>query len=365
MCRPDRHKGLDRIAGVSHTGAMRPAFRRTALAFCTLIVLPWPVQGPAPSRAATRFASEIERLSEPEGSFDTDNLISNERGYLEVIPALVSGGVSGGAYIGVGPDQNFSYIARIRPTTAYIIDIRRDNLLLHLLFKALFARSTTRVEYLCRLTGRAPPRDLTAWRRSTIAQVTAYVDAQPATAAAASEIDAAVIAFGVPLSRADRDTIQRFHRSFIDAGLGLQFHTFGRQPQPYYPTFRDLLLATDASGHTWNYLASEDDFQFVKGLEARDAVIPVVGNIAGAHAMPAIAETIAARGIHVSAFYVSNVESYLYRDGQFARFVENVGRLPRGAHSVIIRSIFGGAGASTSVVEPMSAPTPRLVPRGR
>jgi hypothetical protein len=79
--------------------------------------------------------------------------------------------------------------------------------------------------------------------------------------------------------------------------------------------------------------------------------------------MPAIAETIAARGAHVSAFYVSNVESYLYRDGQFARFVENVGRLPRGAHSVIIRSIFGGAGASTSVVERMSAPTLRLVPR--
>ena len=55
-------------------------------------------------------------------------------------------GVTGGAYIGVGPDQNFSYIARIRPSVAYIIDIRRDNLLLHLLFKALFARAPDRVD---------------------------------------------------------------------------------------------------------------------------------------------------------------------------------------------------------------------------
>jgi len=340
---------------------MRPASRRTALALCTLAALPWAMSRLAPTRAASSFASEIERLSEPEGRFDTDNLISNERGYLQIIPALISGGVSGGAYIGVGPDQNFSYIARIKPTIAYIIDIRRDNLLLHLLFKALFARSTTRVEYLCRLTGRAPPRDLGQWRRSTIAQVTAYVDAQPAAPAPASEIDSAVIAFGVPLSRADRDTIQRFHRTFIDAGLGLQFQTFGRSPQPYYPTFRDLLIATDASGRTWNYLASEDDFQFVKSLQARDAVIPVVGNVAGAHAMQAIGETIAARGGRVSAFYVSNVETYLYRDGQFARFVENVGRLPHDARSVIIRSVFGGAGASTSVVEPMSAQTLRQV----
>jgi hypothetical protein len=343
---------------------MRPAVRRT-LAVCALALLPWAVRSLTPARAASAFAAEIERLSEPEGSFDTDNLISNERGYLQIIPALVSGGVSGGTYIGVGPDQNFSYIARIRPAIAYIIDIRRDNLLLHLLFKALFARSGTRVEYLCRLTGRAPPADLSRWSRSTIAQITEYVDGQPAAAPRADDLEAAVNASGVRLSRADHETIQRFHRTFITAGLGLQFQSFGRLPQPYYPTFRDLLLATDAGGHTWNYLASEDDFRFVKSLQARDAVIPVVGNVAGTHAMRTIAETIVARGGRVSAFYVSNVETYLYRNGQSERFVENVGRLPHDAHSVIIRSMFGGGGVSTSVVEPMSAQTLRLFPRFR
>src|SRR6185295_11717101 len=102
------------------------------------------------------FAALIERLSEPGGDFGGDNLISNEQSYLRVLPALDQARVTGGAYLGVGPDQNFSYIAAIKPDVAFIIDIRRDNLLLHLLFKAIFAAAPTRVEYLCLLTGRAP-----------------------------------------------------------------------------------------------------------------------------------------------------------------------------------------------------------------
>ena len=78
------------------------------------------------------FAAQVEAFSEPGGYFDTDNLISNERSYLQVLPDLERPGVHGGAYVGVGPDQNFSYIARIRPPIAFIVDIRRDNLLLHL-----------------------------------------------------------------------------------------------------------------------------------------------------------------------------------------------------------------------------------------
>jgi hypothetical protein len=301
------------------------------------------------------FASEIERLSEQEGAFDTDNLISNERSYLQVLPSLVGGGVSGGTYIGVGPDQNFSYIARIRPTVAYIIDIRRDNLLLHLLFKALFARSTTRVEFLSLLTGRAPPRNLEGWKFAPITQIVAHVDGQKPLAGASNVLDIrlrkSIAGFGLPLSSADLQTIGRFHYAFIEGGLALQFHTFGRPPQPYYPTLRDLLMATDGTGQGGNYLGSEEDFQFIKALEARDAIIPVVGNVAGGHAMRALAHTIAEHGSHVSAFYVSNIESYLFRDGSYAQFVDNVSRLPHDANSVVIRAIFGGGGASRSATE--------------
>ena len=83
------------------------------------------------SRDHKSFAALSARLSEPGGYFDSDNLISNETSYLHVIAKLREIGVSGGVYIGVGPDQSFSYIAKIRPKIAIMIDIRRDNLLQH------------------------------------------------------------------------------------------------------------------------------------------------------------------------------------------------------------------------------------------
>jgi hypothetical protein len=313
--------------------------------------------GATPGRlaASTPFAAEIERLSEPGGSFDTDNLISNERGYLDVVPKLVSQGVTGGVYIGVGPDQNFSYIARIRPSVAYIVDLRRDNLLLHLLFKALFVRAQTRVEYLSLLTGRTPPAPADRWKQATLQEIVAHIDgASPnadSNARLRRAVDDAVAGFGVPLAAADYETIGRFHHEFITAGLALQFHSFNRAPQPYYPTLRQLLLATDRSRRMWNYLASEDDYLFVRSLQLRDGIIPVVGNVAGPHAMKAIGETIASRREQVSAFYISNVENYLFRDGAFAVYAANLARLPRNSRSVVIRSIFLGGGQSASFLQ--------------
>src|SRR5262249_1492036 len=121
-------------------------------------------QQPAAPVPAT-FASRIAALSEPAGYFDTANLISNARSYLQVLPDLERLTSRGGVYIGVGPDQNFSYIAAVRPAIAFLVDIRRDNLLLHLLFKALFAEARTRVEYLTLLVGRPVPSELEEWRR--------------------------------------------------------------------------------------------------------------------------------------------------------------------------------------------------------
>jgi hypothetical protein len=103
-----------------------------------------------------------------------------------------------------------------------------------------------------------------------------------------------------------------------------------------------LLLATDQTGQPASYLSSERRFRFVQSLERRGLVIPVVGDIAGPHAMTEIGRVLTERHEHLSAMYVSNIEDYLFRDGRFPRFVENLGRLPRDARSVVIRSIFRG-----------------------
>ncbi len=302
----------------------------------------------SPVRAAAQsFAALSDQLSEPSGEFDTDNLISNESSYLHVMPALEQGGVTGGVYVGVGPDQNFSYIAHIRPASAFIIDIRRDNLLLHLLFKALFGVSRNRLEFLSQLLGRTAPDRLDSWRDASVEKLVMYLDeAKPlpaaALAASADRLHEAIRKMGMNLTERDLATIDRFHGQFIRAGLSLQFQSTGRPAREYYPTYRDLLLETDRRGRHLCYLASEDDFQFVKGLQARDQIVPVVGNLAGPHALAAIGQEIARRNEKVSAFYLSNIENYLFRDGSFQRYIENVKKLPHTDKSVIIRSLFGG-----------------------
>jgi hypothetical protein len=313
--------------------------------------------GPATSQVRTAtFAEQIAALSEPGGYFDTDNLISNERSYLTVLPALAAAGVRGGAYVGVGPDQNFSYIAAIRPSMAVIIDIRRDNLLLHLLFKALFAESRTRVDYLAQLCGRPIPADATPWRTRPIEELVRYVDQTAATPRGVTPIRERVMArireFGVPLTPADLATIDRFHRRFIQDGLGLQFNSTGRAPQWSYPTLRDLVLETDGEGRQASFLASEEGFAFLKSLQARDLIVPVVGDLSGPTALRAIGRFVAARNERVSALYASNVEFYLDRNRTFPQFVANVRHLPWSPRGVIIRSVFGG-GSSESSLEPI------------
>ena len=321
-----------------------------AVALCVALAPQPRPQAQAQPRPASPFAGQIAALSEPPGYFDTDNLISNERSFQQVLQELNRRKVRGGAYVGVGPDQNFTYIADVRPSIAFVVDVRRDNLLLHLLFKTLFALSRTRIEYLAQLTGRPVPADIDAWRGAPIDRVVAYIDrtaANPAgITALARRVSTEIARTDVPLSADDRATIDRFHRRFISDGLSLMFESHGRAPQGYNPTYRDLLREVDESGRQAGYLASEDAFLFVKGLQARDLLIPVVGDLSGPSAVKAIGAAIAARNERLSAIYVSNVEFYLFRYGTFGRWADNLARLPHAPNSVVIRSIFGRSGSS-------------------
>ena len=301
------------------------------------------------------FASLVAALSEEPGYFDTDNLVSNERSYLHVVPELraLAGRQPRGVYLGVGPDQNFSYIAHLRPSLAIVIDIRRENLLLHLLFKALFAEARTRVEYLAMLTGRAPPPGLDGWKARSIDDIVDYIDrtrplADADRRAVETRLRRVIDSFGIPLTDRDRTTIDRFHRRFIAEGLSLQFNTAGRPPQYDYPDWRTLLLEVDRSGTRRSFLASEDDFQFVKRMQKEDRIVPVVGDLSGETALTAIARFLAQSDLQVAAFYTSNVEFYLFRDGRFADFIDNLRRLPRLPGSLIVRSVFRAGGAAAA-----------------
>jgi hypothetical protein len=302
------------------------------------------VSSPAPARTDTLadsvFARLVVELSEPGRYFDTDNLISNEASYLHVLGELEDAGVRGGAYLGVGPDQNFSYIAAVRPALAFMVDIRRDNLLQHLWLKALFDASSSRLDYLCLMVARScggPSVELDA--EALVERVDRAEPVDAVDSLVAAVVDRAA-GYGVPLDARDRETVASIHQRFAADGLDLRFTTHGRGPRPGYPTLRRLVLETDRDGEARSYLASEAAYAVVADLQARNRVIPVVGDLAGETALRAIGRELKRRGLEVTAFYASNVEFYLFDDGRFDAFVDNLRALPTAREAVIVRSYF-------------------------
>ena len=292
------------------------------------------------------FGALVARLSSVEGYFDTDNLISNESSYLHAVSILRELGLSGGAYLGVGPDQNFSYIAHLRPSIAFILDIRKDNMLLHLLYKALFEMSETRISFLKHLFAResvgASESEFAEWDAGTLLDV---VEDSPRMnegerTTFQSDVIKRIEEFGVILSEEDLQKIKVLHSQFIEHGPALRFTSHGRPPQSYYPTYKQLALEQDLSGEQVGFLSQEKLFLYLKQLHEGNRIIPVVGNFADPHPLIEIGRYLGEINEEVVAFYTSNVEFYLMYQQQFPLFVQNVAQLPIKEDAVMIRSYF-------------------------
>ena len=98
-----------------------------------------------------------------------------------------------------------------------------------------------------------------------------------------------------------------------------------------FPSYEELIVQTDYDGVARSYLASEDNFRFIKGLEEKNLIVPVMGDFAGPKALRSIGRYLRERRTPVAAFYVSNVEQYLFQDRKFEDFARNVSTLPIGA----------------------------------
>jgi len=305
------------------------------------------IQKPEDIARKRSFGMLVERLSERGGYFGSDNLVSNELSYQHVLGRLDRMGVTGGAYLGVGPDQSFTYIARIKPRIAFMIDIRRDCLLQHLMFKSIFMMSRNRIEYMSLLMGRPFPRDSRRWNNKTIGELADYIDRTPADEKlierTRAEVRRRVLTFGLTLSERDLETVDEIYRAFANSGLEVRYTIRDRPTGRFFPAYRELLLEKDLDGKQCNFLAVESDFQYVKEMQDKDLIIPITGDLSGPKAVRAIGDYLREVGETVSAFYLSNVEFYLVRNGSFDRFVDNVKFLPIQSKSVLIRSYFNYA----------------------
>ena len=316
-----------------------------------------------PTLTDREFWALTQQLSEPNGYFvsrsgSPDNLLSNEMQVSIVAAALASQVRPSGVYLGVGPEQNFTYIAAIRPRIAFITDIRRGNLDVHLLYKALFEMSANRADFVARLFSRKPSSALP--RKSSAAQLMAAtasaapVDEPTFAANLKAVIDLLTKKHELALMADDRANIEHAYRAYYRFGPAIDYTSSISDRAGRFVNYGSLMASVDNRGEERGFLATEENFAFVKTMESRNLIVPVVGDFAGPRALRAIGAWLKARGATVSAFYVSNVEQYLEQKGMWTAFCANVAALPLDRSSIFIRPNRGGPSFSPMLAEAAS-----------
>jgi hypothetical protein len=319
-----------------------------------------------PARLAdSTFWRLMREYSEPGGTFRSENLVSNETSLQYVLPDLVARLPRGGVYVGVAPDQNFTYVAALRPDIAFVVDIRHQNAMEHLMYKALLESSRDRAEFLAKLFARAPLAAVDT--ASSAEQLFDALDRQPPDSARfranlRAILDRLTRVHRFALSDSERTLVACVYGAFFTEGPGLTYGystqcrnpgdsgyrgRFGRPGRtgrggPGMPTWYGMATGTDGDGRAWSYLASESAFRAVKAMEERNLIVPLTGDFAGPVALRGVGRWARARGATIRVFYVSNVEQYLFEDGVAAkRFYGTLETWPLDSASTFIRS-YGG-----------------------
>jgi hypothetical protein len=305
-----------------------------------------------------RFVTEF---SEPNGPYPYENYVGNEVMLQRVIPAARKQIKPGGVYIGVGPEQNFTYAVALEAKMAFVLDIRRQNMLELLLYKALFEMTDNRADFMSQLFSRKRPSNLDA-KTSVSAMLAAYKAVQPDEKYQQENlktIKSVLAKHGFTLSPEDLRTIDRVHAVFYRAGPSIDYTFEATQlpPRPAagFPSFERMMIATDgdcgspcltsyslppAPGRNWSFLATEENFQYIRSMQRRNLFIPLVGDFAGPGTIRKIGQYLKEHSASVSAFYASNVEYYL-DDEQQRTFYANVLALPTDSSSVFLRFVSG------------------------
>jgi hypothetical protein len=283
------------------------------------------------------FRRMIVEFSEPGGYFRYENLLSNERSYQDPIRSLKKIAKPGGVYLGVGPEQNFTYIAALRPQMAFIIDIRRQNMLELLMYKALFGMAATRADFISMLFSRKA--SVRRAENSTARELfEAYGAAAPDHAFFESSLR--TIKAQLNLSREDERALEHVFGVFFAIGPDLSYSSANFNA-PTGPTYASLMTLTDPLGQNWSYLATEENFRFVKEMQRRNLIVPIVGDFAGPKAIRTVGRYLKDHHATVSAFYLSNVEMYILPSAQWKAFCSNVAALPVDSSSMFIRFVLG------------------------
>ena len=311
---------------------LRPGLSLVVIALCVWVSVALPADTLPSQLTDAQFWKMITDFSEPGGSFHLEIITSNETSYQSIMPDLMRVAKPGGTYFGVGPEQNFTYVAALQPKIAFIFDVRRDMMLEHLMYKSIFEMSANRVEFVANLFARKPPAQLTdASSVQAIFQSFARTSADTLLADARLKDILARLktTHGFTLNAADESRIRTIYRTFVSEGV-LQFSSSFMSPG-----FAGLMTTSDRNGKNWSFLATPENYDRVRTMHQRNLIVPLVGDFGGTKALRMAGQYLRDHGALLNVFYVSNVEDYI--GGVWTQYVNNIASFPMDASSMLVR----------------------------
>ncbi|WP_063062495.1 LIC_10091 family protein [Nocardia sienata] len=310
-------------------------------------------------------------------NYTEDCFVTSELGYSDVIakcrPAPAE--TTTGAFVGVGPCQNLTYVGALRPRLALICDSRPDNLLEHLIFKMLVERAADPLDYLLLLFSRTcPQRPPAAELRTPRDLVDAFENAviSPALYDENLALLRSTAARRWGLQPAHTDRIDYLYGEFFRRQLDI--FVFGEKSDigEECPTMRDILLATTSTGWNFHFLTDPSRFDYVRQMHLRDRIIPVLGNLCEPDSISLLNDLLEHFGETADTVYLSNIEDHIlsryvlwpdgsvtdpnpdalitdeYRPG-YARLVDALAALRTNPEAILIRFFHPGRSRSRHV----------------
>jgi hypothetical protein len=208
-----------------------------------------------------------------------------------------------------------------------------------LMYKALFEISTNRVDFVSRLFSRRRPTGLD--EKSSVEAIFKAIDAAPSEPQLYAETLAAIKdnlkQHQFKPMGDDEQKLELIFNVFSRGGPRMTYSFASPSPNNNMPSYTFLMIAGDENGTNWSYLASEENYRFVREMQQKNLIVPLVGDFSGPKTLKAVGQYLKDQGALVSVFYLSNVEDYL--DGKWAGFVANLKALPQDDKTLVIRHI--------------------------
>ena len=237
---------------------------------------------------------------------------------------------------------------------AFVIDIRRQAVMQHLMYKAMFETAPDRGDFVSLLFARPRPAGVDA--ATPIQRLWQLYDAVPTDSELAARnyqrvVDRLTKQHGFAFTPEESAQLKSVYDAFVRFGPGITTRG-GRGGFGSNRGFADLTgYSTDSAGVPQSFLSTEENYRAVKALHERNLLVPVSGDFAGPKAVRAIGAYLRGHDARVTAFYVSNVEQYLIQDAKAQAFYDNVATLPVDSTSIFIRPyslrrFFYGAGGA-------------------